>query len=294
MSAADFRPLARAPSALAFMPRALWRRRPGAALPARGLRLGAARLDGPALAHYLRLTGQGDGDALPLAWPQVAAFRLQMALLTERSFPLPIWSALQVRNHLLRHEALPRDATYAVEVRAAERRRLAKGVEVDLHCAVRRDARVVWESLTTFYWRHGGAAGAAPSPRAASPAVDAPVRARWPAGHGEGWRFGALTGDYNGLHWSDAYARAFGFARAFHHPPRVLGQCLARLDLPGAPARQRLDVWFKGPVFYRSEVALRVAGEAEGARAFALHVGDDPRPALVGRWAAGEDAEGLR
>lgn len=293
MSDDTFRQLARPPSAAVFMPRAVWPRPALAALPARGLRLGPTRLDGPALQRYLQLTGQAASDTLPLAWPQVAGFRLQMALLTERAFPLPIWSALQVRNHLLRHEALPLDARYVVAVRPAARRRLGKGCEVDLHCTVQRADRLVWESLTTFYWRRRGSEPAdALSPLAASPAVEAPVLARWDAGQGSGWRFGALTGDYNGLHWSDAYARAFGFARAFHHPPRMLGQCLARLDLPAAPARQRLDVWIKGPVFYRSPVALRAAHDS-GRRTFALHVGDDSRPALVGRWAPADDATAL-
>jgi hypothetical protein len=214
-----------------------------------------------------------------------------MALLTDRAFPLPIWSVLQVRNRLLQHASITADARYARAVRVRPARRFDKGVEVDLHSTLHDEHGVLtWESLTTFYWRGSGTArpDAATLP-AASPQVDADMLAHWPSGEGSGWRFGALTGDYNGLHWSDTYARAFGFARAFHHPPRVAGQCLAHLGLDTAAPRQRLDLWIKGPVLYGAEVALRARHDAQ-ACSFALHVDADTRPALVGQWsiAAGD------
>lgn len=282
------RHLRRPPDARWFMARAFLPKARGLALPALELRLPPATAPAADLQAYCALTGQRAGATLPLGWPQVWGFRLQMALLTDRRFPLPIWSSLQVRNRMLQHAPLAAAEPYAIGVQPHALRRLDKGVEVDLHCALHdRGGQRVWESLTTFYWRGRGSAqpDAAP-PRAASPVLDAAAAeaARWSSGHGSGWRFGALTGDYNGLHWSDRYARAFGYARAFHHPPRIAGQCLARLGLETEAPRQQLDLWIKGPVFYRSDVVLRRqrAGDAE---LFALQVGADPRPALVGRWA---------
>lgn len=281
------RELRRPPDARWFMARAFLPKSRTLVLPALALRLAPAAAPAADLEAYGALTDQRAGATLPLAWPQVWGFRLQMALLTDRRFPLPVWSSLQVRNRIVQHARLAAAEPYAISVQPHALRRLDKGVEVDLHCALhQRGGALVWESLSTFYWRGRGSAHPDPaSPRAASPALDAAARAaQWSPGHGFGWSFGALTGDYNGLHWSDRYANAFGYPRAFHHPPRIAGQCLARLEVDAEAPRQQLDLWIKGPVFYRSEVALR-RQRAGAAELFALQVGTDPRPALVGRWA---------
>lgn len=277
--------LAHPPAAALFMTRAMLTRRRPTALPRMVLRLAPARAPADGLAAFRRLTGQPDGDALPLLWPQVWGFRLQMALLTDPAFPLPIWNALQVRNRLRQHAVLPVDGRYALAVQAQGVRPLDKGVEVDLGTTLHDTHGLpVWESITTFYWRgQQRITGAAAPPPRTSPAVDAPVVCEWSSGEGSGWRFGGLTGDYNGVHMSDTYARAFGFARAFHHPPRIAGQCLARLDPARHTPQQDLELWLKGPVYYRSALALRRTVDRE-AHLFTLHVDGDARAALVGRW----------
>jgi len=70
--------------------------------------------------------------------------------------------------------------------------------------------------------------------------------------NGEGrWRFGALTGDYNGIHQWDGYARRFGFAAASTHPQRAVALCLSHLPTP-ASGPQQLDLWIRGPAYYGS------------------------------------------
>lgn len=276
----------RLPSAKRFMARALLPKRRPLVLPALELRLAPGPVPAGDFAEYLALTGLADGALLPITWPQVWGFRLQMDLLTDRRFPLPIWSALQVRNRLEQKAPLPREASYGLSVTASALRRLDKGVEIDLATTVRdAGAATVWESLTTFYWRGRKSAQVdAPAPSALSPEIEGQALAQWPSGAGAGWRFGALTGDYNGIHWNDRYARAFGFQRAFHHPPRVAGQCLAHLGVR-REAPQTLELWIKGPVFYRSELDL-IAADQAGEKVFGLFVDRDSRPAMVGRWSA--------
>ncbi len=101
-------------------------------------------------------------------------------------------------------------------------------------------------------------------------------------------RFGRFTGDYNGIHLWDWYARRMGFRRALYHPPRVLGQCLAHLPSPGlrpsssalaGEVHRRLDAWLKGPVAHGATVRLH-ASALTGV--FALFAGDE-RPSIVGR-----------
>ena len=79
--------------------------------------------------------------------------------------------------------------------------------------------------------------------------------ARWtmpPNGH---LRFARLTGDYNGIHWQNWYARLMGFKTSLYHPQHVVGQSLALLAAPAGPV-QRLDTWLKGPVYHNSSVTL--------------------------------------
>jgi acyl dehydratase len=286
----DFR---RRPSALRYMALAFWPSsgvRAGEPFPDLVARWHGVRATAPQLADFAALCGPESGEALPFLFPHALGFRLHMALLTHPAFPVPIWRVLQIRNRITEHRRVARDAALDLELRVAGHRVLERGLEVDLHGCAREAGEIVWESVNTFYVRgRFGPAGAA-SPFAAAPAVDASAPERWTIDRGGALRFGALTGDYNGIHLADRYARLFGFPRAFLHPQRVLGRCLARLSMPcGAPLR--LDTWLKGPVPYGAEVTLR-ASSREDEIVFALSVEKDERPAIVGRLYTGEARAG--
>lgn len=274
-----------APSALAFMARAiLTPNRPG--LRAQAPSLSAAwrghRADGAQLEDFFALTGLRGDSAWPLLYPHLVAFRLQMVVLTDRNYPLPIWNALQIRNRLVLHQPFERGAPLDFETRVGAQRTVDKGAEIDLRTTVRVGGELVWESDNTIYYRgRFGAAGEA-SPMAAAPQIEGADLVRWTMPNEGGVRCGALTGDYNGIHLSDWYARRFGFRGAFQHPQRVLGECLARLKAPAFSPPVRLDAWLKGPVYYGAAVELRCSA-ASDAVAFALHVNGDARPAIVGR-----------
>lgn len=274
------------PSPLAFMARAL--------VPSPGLRRGLpvirARWHGHGvaptqLASFLDLTGLDAGVALPVLTPHVFGFPLVMAVLTHPRYPLPIWNALQIRNRLTQHAAIAPDTRMDMDTTVGGHRVLDKGVEIDLVTQVRVDGQLAWESLNTFYYRGRYGVAGRPSPDAAAPEVGDREVARWRTRTGVGRRFGRFTGDYNGIHLFDWYARMFGFRNAFHHPQLVIGQCLAHLPAP-AGAHQRLDTWLKGPVPYGSEVRLTAATSA-GDTAFALYADGENRPAIVGRWSTG-------
>jgi hypothetical protein len=102
---------------------------------------------------------------------------------------------------------------------------------------------------------------------------------------GGGWGFGRLTGDYNGIHNWSWYARRFGFPAAFPHPQRVAGMCMARLREPDGDA-QTVELWIKGPVFYRANVVLSAVSGKDGLR-FGLSLEGDSRMALLGHWRSG-------
>jgi acyl dehydratase len=227
-------------------------------------------------------------ELLSLLFPHVTGFRLLMTMLTHPLWPLPIWGALQVRNRLSMHRPLRAGDTSDLIARVAGWRVLEKGIEVDLHTRLRRGDDCAWESVVTFYYRgrfgspteHGAALGAAPI----SPVLDvhSTKAEEWRINGSGRWRFGALTGDYNGIHQWDWYARRFGFAAAFPHPQRVAAQCLGHLHSSGS-IPLHLDLWIKGPVYFGSEVIQRVSPLVDNeCQDFALWIAGDERPALVG------------
>lgn len=270
------------PSALAFLTNALCPSRgfvPGGLLPDIQARWPGYRASLRDRADFISLSGLPAGEWLSILYPHSVSFPLLMAVLSHPAFPLPIWNVLQVRNRLIQHEPIAADALLDFTVRTGAKRVLEKGVEMDLMVSAETGGRVVWEGVTSFYAR--GRFGQAQAEAAASPGVAATTAIEWqmPA-HGR-WRYGRLSGDFNPLHISTWYAHRFGFARAFAHPQRAIGQCLGHLGA-AHQAPMQLDIWIKGPVFYGAHVSLR-SDSRPAEQLFALHVDQDERPAIVGR-----------
>jgi hypothetical protein len=281
------------PSVAAYLARAFF--------PSTGLREGGAfpriverwkrlRIDTHHLRAFISMTGLPmsagisllHSPAAALLYPHVFGFPLHMALLTHRAFPLPIWGTLQIRNHMLLHRPFSERETLNLETRVAGQRILAKGIEVDLHSTLSVLDELVWEGLTTFYYRGQYGPAQTASPLAKPLPGEWPETSRWCMPGGVGWGFAGLTGDYNGIHWQNWYARLLGFKASLNHPQLVIGQCLARLSMP-ASSCQRLDVWLKGPVYYNTDVRLRTVSRL-GNHWFDLSMDEHELPSIVGRW----------
>ncbi len=283
------------PSALRFMPRAfLPRPSTDLARPFPDLRLASTGFDIHAAEHRALLVscgiGGGSDDAVRVLLPHIFGFRLSMALLTHPRWPLPIWHALQVRNRFLLHGPPATVMRGELHASVAGWRVLAKGVEVDLHARLVDSAACAWESIVTFYYRGRFAWQASPGEPVGAPRESPRMEmsgdpvARWVTGTSDRWRFARWTGDYNGLHQWDWYARLLGFPVAFSHPHRVAAQCLARLACAFDGAQQ-LDLWLKGPVPYGAAVRLDARRDADaGGTDFTLTMEGASRPALAGMW----------
>ena len=282
----------RRPSALPYMLRAMLPvRRHRDLAPQIVARWHGHRADARDVEDFARITGATIDDGhLPLLYPHTFGFRLAMAILTHPRFPVPIWGVLQIRNHLEQCRPIATTASLDFETRVMRGRVVPKGAEFDLQTTVHDSGTLAWRSDLTFFTR-GRFDGEPqpPAPSARAPTEFGPAVAQWTMADTDHIRFGRYTGDYNGIHLWDGYARRMGFRRALYHPPRVLGQCLAHL--PGAAAtntgHDRLDAWLKGPVLHGARVRMHAA-TAQACTTFALYAGDEERPAIVGRLTAPE------
>ncbi len=279
----------RRPSAIPYMVRGML---PVTRRPDLAPRISASwrrhRADPGDLAEFGRIAGLPAGVAfLPLLYPHTFGFRLAMAILTHPRFPVPIWGVLQTRNQLVQHRSIAVDEPLDFQAVVTHGRVVPKGAEFDLRTTVDVAGARVWESVVTFFTRGRFGEPDPASSLTRAPSEVGPPAAEWTMRDADHWKFGRFTGDYNGIHLWDWYARRLGFRRALYHPSRVLGECLARLphpaptDPPHGPLR--LDVWLKGPVPHGSNVRLHAATTSTTST-FALFAGDE-RPSIVGRLA---------
>lgn len=270
------------PSALSYMARAFLPSpvfRPGDKFPTIAVVWSGAFITSDHVRRFRDATGL---DETSILFPHAFGFRALMATLTNRKFPLPIWNALQIRNHLVAYRPLERGRLYDIEARKGGQRIVERGIEIDLVTRITQAGRCDWESIITFFYRgRFGNPANAPTPQPPN-LSDALVISQFMTNAGGGWTFGGLTGDYNGIHIWRPYARRFGFRAAFLHPQRAVGLCIARLPVPTSEA-QELDLWIKGPIFYSQDVNLSAIQTVTEIR-FGLALAGDTRFAISGTW----------
>lgn len=236
----------------------------GGALPDTRLARDQVGIDPAELAAYDRVCGFGVGDVLPPTYPHMLTFPLQVALMTDRSFPLALPGLVHVRNRIDVLRPVLATETLHLEVWAERFARHRSGATVDLCASVSAGGEEVWRGRSTYLARGATAPDGAPDAD-----VDVVVgdlersMATWRVPDDAGRRYAKVSGDVNPIHLSGLTAKAFGFKRAIAHGMWVKARALAALSgrLPDALTA---DVAFKKPLFLPSTVTLATAPAAEG------------------------------
>jgi acyl dehydratase len=199
------------PATLPLYLRAL-RRRSSAAdatLPDTEWRRLDARTDLDHLGAYCRLTGHRLASTLPGLYPHLAAFALQLAVLTDRRFPFPALGLVHVGNRVTQVRPIGVDEAFDVAVRAERRRPHRSGTVVDVATTATVAGVVVWEETTTVLsrgTRHPDVSDTSPLSGLTAPTGSI----RWQVPRDTGRRFAAVSGDRNPIHLSAVTARPFG------------------------------------------------------------------------------------
>jgi acyl dehydratase len=219
-------------------------------------------VDRDQLAEYARVCGFPVADALPATYPHVLAFPLQVALMAQRSFPLPLPGLVHIRNRITLRRAIDAAEPLSVRVHAEGLRAHPKGAQVDLVARVDAAGEPVWEGRSTYLARGATAPEGATEPAEPQRIEDVPPAATWRVDAGAGRRYARVSGDVNPIHLHPWTAKPFGFPRAIAHGMWTAAHALAALQ-GRLPAALTYEVAFGKPLLLPSTVELRTR-PAEG------------------------------
>ncbi|MGA8978755.1 MAG: MaoC/PaaZ C-terminal domain-containing protein, partial [Pedococcus sp.] len=209
----------------------------------------------------------------PHTYPHVLGFPLQVQLMADRAFPLPLPGLVHLENRITVHRQLTADDRLALTVHADDLRPHAKGTLVDLVTEVDVDGERVWEGRST-YLRRGNGDAVAGAGEAAPPLPDGPPVGVLRLPEGLGRAYAAVSGDVNPIHLHALSAKAMGFPRAIAHGMWTAARTLASLG-PASNGPSTSAVWFRKPVLLPSTVEL-VVDDSGDRRVAGLRSGRDP------------------
>jgi acyl dehydratase len=126
-------------------------------LPDTVLTRDGVEVDRAHLAEYARVCGFALTDALPVTYPHLLAFGLQVELMAGRSFPLPLPGLVHVANTITVHRRI--DASERLDVRVHAERFVShpKGAQVDLVGQISAGGQEVWSGRSTYLARGASA-----------------------------------------------------------------------------------------------------------------------------------------
>jgi len=257
--------LTEAPNMAALYARAAFTARGrGGDLPDTHLARVGVEVDPAQLAGYARVCGFGLTGALPVTFPFVLTFPLQLTLMADRSFPLALPGLVHVRNRIEQVRAVGAGERLDLEVWAETLAAHRRGATVDLVSSVRVAGDEVWRCRSTYLSRSATATDGAPDADVDVPVGDVEgVAARWRVPDDAGPRYAKVSGDVNPIHLSGLSAKAFGFKRAIAHGMWVKARALAALQ-GRLPESLSVDVGFRKPLLLPSTVVLSTAAVGDG------------------------------
>jgi acyl dehydratase len=250
--------------------------RHGGALPDTGYELTGVTVDAAHLAAYARVCGFRLSEELPLTYPHILSFPLQMKLMTDPGFPFPLVGSVHLANRITRTRPLGRGERLDIRVRVENLRSHQKGRQFDLVSEVSAAGEVVCAGVSTYLRRGGGSGEREPAAR------DDPLRptATWRVPADTGRRYAEVSGDRNPIHLYPLTARLFGFPRAIAHGMWTKARCLAAFE-GRLPDSCTVGVRFQRPMLLPATVGF-AARQTDAGWDFRLSGARTGEPYLTG------------
>lgn len=242
------------------------------AMPSITARVNAIKVRADNLGRYREVCAFPDTAALPITYPHVWAFPLQMAVLTHKRFPLKLLGLVHVRNEIIQQRAIDAEETLSLVVRTGDCRQARRGLEFDLITEIRdSNSHIVWTETGTMLSRQPDSTHKKTARRQSAESVSADYdqNAHWDVAANIGRRYASVAGDYNPIHLSAFSARLFGFRQTIATGMWLKARIAAEL-MPYLPSSScKIAVAFRRPVYVPGSVSLRYSLHQQGGE-FAL------------------------
>ncbi len=234
------------------------------------------------LNKFLKYFDKNENCPTPLTYPLTLIFPLHMLILGHREFPLLYVRMMQIRNHIIQHRPIERTDIIDINCRILTQRRVVKGIEMDVVSIISVEGKPVWENLNTYFFpgRFGNPDNPSPQSKI-KPLSEKYEELVFSITSKGGFKFGLLTGDYNGIHYYSRYARMMGFERSFAQSYMSITKCLMHIPEFESKNQLKLDAMYKGPVYYNRPLTMKKSKINNGFR-FDLYCEGNERPSVVG------------
>jgi acyl dehydratase len=229
-------------------------------------------LDRAHVASYAAVCGFPEKDTVPVTYPHLLGFGLQLRAMADPSYPFAAVGGVHLANSIAADRPLAVGEVVGVRVWPENLQPHAKWHTVDFVTEVSSRGDVVWLGRSTYLSRgHADPAVESPARQGAS-LESVPAGVTWRLSSDVGRRYAHVSGDRNPIHLYPVTARALGFRRQIAHGMWSAARCVAAVEnrLPDAVG---VDVAFRKPVFLPGTVGFGVRATGQGL-AFAL---TDPR-----------------
>lgn len=255
-----------------------------AEIPETTLIVPEATIEVERLADYCRVCGFTLRDTLPVTYPHMLAFPLQMSLITEEDFPFGGIGLVHIANSITQHRPIKIGEALEIRVNATPLRPHPKGQQFDLISEARAGGDLVWGSVSTTLRRGSAGSQSADDRGEAFDATDfsaLPAAAEWKLDPGLGRRYGAVSGDRNPIHISEWTAKPLGFPKAIAHGMWTKARCLAALE-GRLPDPLVVEVRFKRPILLPGRVSFASSARGDDGTVFAVRDARKGTPHLEG------------
>lgn len=217
-------------------------------------------------------------SSLPSVLVHIAAFPVQMGLMSGKDFPLPLMGMVHLSNTVEHHRPISPETPLQIFAKAENFRAHRKGTQVDIVVEIYpgdvdvdsadKSSRL-WSAVSTYLGIGTYVAGKPEgenSRRGQGEFTPPRKTGQWTLGADAGRHYAAVSGDYNPIHVSGIAAKALGQRGVIAHGMYSAGRMLEGREPEGAG--HRWSIHFEAPVALPAKVAFSAERVSETTQRF--------------------------